>query len=150
MSSTIIEKYKTLKPITDDETVHKMLQILVDTPQDQVGKYFGQSKKAGGFYLFEHDAFPGKVIEYLQGHAGDDSVTTLYEGHPIFHSRQALLEAREEIIGAIDHLLMAVPGTTVVQDHGRERQVFLNELGTAQLLDTLAHFSQSSPGILAV
>jgi hypothetical protein len=36
-----------------------------------------------------------------------------------------------------------------VRDEGREREVRLEELGTAQLIDTLAHFMQTTaPGVV--
>lgn len=145
MSTTIIEKYKSIDPLNDEATTHALLQLLVDVPNERKAAYYAQDINAGRVYLFRHDSFPGKVIEYVPGLPGDDSVTTLYAEHPIFASRQALLEARKELIGAIDHILMAVPNTVVVRDDGRERDVFLQELGTAQLLDTLVHFNQASP-----
>lgn len=148
MSTTTIQKYKDIDPINDEATTHGLMQMLVDTPRTRLGDFFAQDTVAGRVYLFRNDAFPGKLIEYVPGLPGDDSVTTLYGEHRIFASRQALLDARKELIESIERVLMAVPNTTVVRDNGRGRDVFLSELGTAQLLDTLIHFNQSSPLIL--
>lgn len=148
MSTEIIEKYKTVDPLNDEATTNALLQLLVDTPRERHGEFYAHDHHAGRVYLFRHPQFPGKVIEYVPGLPGDDSVTTLYNEHPIFASRQALLDARKELIAAINYLLMAVPHSVVVQDLGRERPVLLIEMGTAQLLDTLVHFNQSSPLVL--
>lgn len=148
MSTEIIEKYKTVDPLNDEATTNALLQLLVDRPRERHAEFYARDHHAGRVYLFRHPQFPGKVIEYVPGLPGDDSVTTLYSEHPIFASRQALLDARKELIEAINHLLMAVPHSVVVNDLGRERPVLLIEMGTAQLLDTLVHFNQSSPLVL--
>lgn len=145
MSTATIEKFRTINPLNDEATTNALLQLLVDTPRERQADFYGADTRAGRVYLFRHDSFPGKVLEYVPGLPGDDSVTTLYDEHAVFSSRQALVDARKELIGAIEHILMAVPNTTVVRDMGRERDVFLLELGTAQLFDTLVHFNQSSP-----
>jgi hypothetical protein len=149
MSTETIQKYKTINPVNDETTTHAMMQMLVDANKGQLASFFGASAGAGRFYLFKTERFPGMVLEYVPGNDGSDSVSTLCTEHPIFASRQALIDAREELIGAIERVLMAVPNTTVVRDNGRERDCFLTELGTVQLLDTLIHFNQSSPLIVA-
>lgn len=148
MSTEVIQKYKDINPINDEKTTHTLMQMLVDTPRDRLAAFYAGSAAAGRFYLFKNDQFPDKLIEYVPGLPGDDSVTTLFSGHRIFETRATLLAARTELIEAIERLLMAVPGTAVVRDEGREREVHLHELGVAQLLDTLIHFSQKSPLIL--
>lgn len=148
MSTETIQKYKSLNPVNDETTTHALMQMLVDTGRAQLANFFAQSENAGRFYLFKSGSFPGKVLEYVPGNDGSDSVSTLCTEHPIFASRQALIDAREEIIAAIERILMAVPNTTVVRDTGRERDCFLTELGTVQLLDTLVHFNQSSPLVM--
>lgn len=145
MSTQVIQKYKSIDPLNDEKVTHAMMQLLVDTPRERQADMFATTPKAGRFYLFKNDAFPGKVLEYVPGLPGDDSVSTLYSENAVFGTRQTLINAREELIEAIERILMAVPGTTVVRDNGRERDVHLHELGTAQLLDTLAHFNQTSP-----
>lgn len=148
MSTAVIQKYKDVNPVNDEVTTHSMMQMLVDASKPMLASMFATSEKGGRFYMLKSEVFPGKVIEYVPGLTGSDSVTTLYTENRIFASRQALLDAREELITAIEYLLMAVPGTAVVRDNGRERECHLHELGTAQLLDTLIHFNQTSPTIV--
>lgn len=141
MSHPILEKYRDLRGVNDENAVNAMLGLLVSYRLERQAEFFAQSRNGGRFYLFRNDAFPGKVIEYVPDYDQETSVTTLYGEHSIFESRQKLLNAREEIIGAIDHLLLAVPNTTTVMDTGRGKEFKLPELGTAQLLDVLNHFA---------
>lgn len=134
-----LEKYRSLKPINDETTVNAMLTILVEIPPSLQESFWIRENDVGSLCLYENEMFPNKVLEYVQGSA-DDSVTTLYGPNPIFNSRQALIEARQELIAEIGRSLLALPSTVAVYDSGRERQVMLKELGTAQLYDVLAHF----------
>lgn len=141
MSHPLLEKYHDLRPLNDEKAVNALLGIMVALPPARWPDLFAQSRAGGRFYMFRHDSQPNRVVEYVPDNAQDTSVSTLYAEHPMFESRQKLLDAREEIIGAIDHLLMAIPNTATVRDDGREREFTLPELGTAQLLDVLKHFS---------
>jgi hypothetical protein len=141
MSQIILAKYRTLRPINDDETVNRLLAILVGLPINEHQNLFGHSAHAGRFFLFKHDSAPGKVLEYVPDIESDSSITTLYDEHPIFESRQTLIKAREEIIHGLDEILLSVPNSATVLDRGRGKQLSFPELGTAQLLDTLAIFT---------
>lgn len=138
----ILEKYRSLTPVNDENLVNAMLTALVECSPERQREFFALSRNGGRFYLFRHSAFPGRVIEYVPDYDQDTSVTTLYEEHPIFESRKALIDAREEIIGEIDRTLLAIPNTTTVRDEGREKDFKLPELGTAQLLDVLGYFTK--------
>lgn len=142
MSNTVLALYRALKPLNDDATTDKMLSILIEIPNDAQSGFWIRDEKAGNVCLFKHDSFPNKVLEYVQGSA-DDSVSTLYEEHAIFATLRALTEARNYLIMEIGSVLMALPSTVAVYDGGRERQVVLRELGTAQIIDTLAHFTRT-------
>lgn len=142
MTHPILEKYKALKPLSEDAATNSMLAVLVEIPRSRLFDYFGVSPRSGRFYMLRHEAFPGKVLEYVPDNVPDTSVSTLYADHPIFESRQTLIEARDEIIRAIDELLLSVPGTVTVLDEGRGKEFHLYELGTAQLIDVLTHFYQ--------
>lgn len=141
MSHPILEKYRDLCPVNDEKTVNALLGLMVELPSSRWSDLFAQSRAGGRLYMFRHESHPNRAVEYVPDNAQDTSVSTLYAEHPIFESRQKLLDAREEIIGAIDHLLMAIPNTATVRDDGRGREFTLPELGTAQLLDVLKHFS---------
>lgn len=142
MSNPILFKLRDLKPINDEPLVNKMLEILVAIPNEKQDDLWTRTQGAGNVCMFKHSITPGKVIEYVQG-SKDDSVTTLYEGHPIFSSLKALTEARLDLISEIATVTMALPGTVVVRDAGRGRECFLRELGTAQLMDVLAEFTHT-------
>lgn len=143
----ILEKYRGLRPLNDPQTTDKMLAILVEVPEAKQEGMWLRDRNVGHACLFRHESFPGKVIEYVQG-TQQDSVTTLYEESPVFESRATLLAAREALIHEIGRVLMAIPATVVVYDEGRERDVRLWELGTAQLFDTLAHFTHADVATL--
>jgi hypothetical protein len=141
MTHPVFEKYRSLAPLNDEAVTNALLTILVKTPRERLSALYGASAMGGRFYMIRHESQPGKVLEYVPDVAQDSSVSTLYAEHPIFERRQRLIDAREEIVSAIDHLLLAIPGTTTVLDEGRGKQVHLLELGTAQLLDVLNHFA---------
>lgn len=143
MSNTVLNKYRgVVIPLNDSETTDGMLRILVDmTPQEQQRMWI-KSENIGHVCLFKHDNFPGKALEYVMG-SQEDSITTLYEGTPVMADMMRLEELREELIAEIARVLMALPSTVAVYDAGRERQATLKELGTAQLIDTLAHFTHT-------
>lgn len=141
MTHPVFEKYRSLAPLNDEASTNALLKILVDTSRERLSTLYGASAKGGRFYMVRHTSQPGKVLEYVPDLSQDSSVSTLYVEHPIFESRQRLIDVREEIISAIDHLLLAIPGTTTVLDEERGKQVHLLELGTAQLLDVLNHFA---------
>lgn len=140
MSNMILEKYRSLKPLNDEAAVNAMLGVLVEIPPSLQNDFWVREADVGSFCLYENDMHPNKVLEYVQGSA-DDSVTTLYEPNSILQSRAALIDARRELIAEIGRVLLALPSTVAVYDSGRERQVMLRELGTAQLYDVLAHFA---------
>jgi len=138
MSHPVLVKYRNVQPLNDEEIANKLLKIMVEIPDENFHEHFGRSSKAGRFFLVRHESVPDRVIEYVPDIQDDSSVTTLYVNHPIFASKQALIDAREEIIEAIDRIFLAMPNTVTVKDLGREKELFLPELGTAQLLDLLS------------
>lgn len=142
MSNATLFKHRSIKPLNDDATTDKMLAILVEIPNHKQEGFWIRAESAGSVCLFKHESFPGKVIEYVLG-SRHDSVTTLYEENPAFATKRSLEDTRNDLIGEIAKVLMALPSTIAVYDAGREREVVLRELGTAQLIDTLAHFTHT-------
>lgn len=141
MSQSVLEKYRDIQVINDEETLNKMLAILVELPKEELMKRYVHSPRSGRCYVLRHDDFPGYVLEYVPDIQNDSSVSTLYAEHRIFQSKQSLIDAREEIIAALDSHFMAIPNTVTVRDEGRNKEVFFPELGTAQLIDALAMFT---------
>lgn len=142
MSNPTLHKYRNVRPLNDTSKVEAMLAILVEIPNEAQSGFWIRETRAGNVCIFRHAAFPGVVLEYAQG-TKDDSVTTIYEDGPEFVTLQAIIDMRAELIAEIGRVLFAIPSTVTVRDEGREREVALVELGTAQLIDVLAHFTQS-------
>jgi len=140
MSNSVLHKYRTINPINDIAVTDAMLRVLVEIPNEQQEGFWIRDNEVGNICLYRNDAHPGKVLEYAQG-SQDDSVTTLYEDNGLFQSRQQLWDMRRDLMSEIGRVLLAIPSTVVVYDAGREREVFLRELGTAQLFDVLARFA---------
>lgn len=139
---TLSHYHRHLRPINDDQKTDAMLALLVKVPGERQNDFWIRGSDSGTLCLWENEAFPGVVLEYVQG-SQEDSVTTLYESCPMLATRQSLIDTRTSLINEIGALLMALPSTIAVYDGGREREAMLNELGTAQLIDVLAHFSHT-------
>lgn len=148
MIDDVIEKYRNLVVVNDEDTVNAMQGVMVKLPESFLLHCYSYSSKSGRAIVFRDERFPGFVMEYIPDQANDTSVTTLYADHSIFQSAQSHVDAREEIIAAIDSHFMAVPNTVTVMDGGRNKECFLVELGTAQLLDVLALITErAAPGV---
>lgn len=135
--SSLLEALRSLKPITDDDKIMAILKELSELPPATAGQYFAQSHLGGGVYLYGGKAHPGFVVEYVQGHAGDDSVSTLFAANALFNDKTRYLKVREEAITEIARGYLALPSTIGIPDEGRGRTVRLNEMGLAQLADLL-------------
>ena len=144
MSNAILTKYHAITPLIDDETTDSMLKVLVEIPAHEQQRFWMRNQAVGNVCIYTSDAHPGKIIEYVQG-SQEDSVTTLYAANTIFNDLAVLEKVRSDLINEIGAVLMRLPSTIGVYDNGRGRQIALKELGTAQLMDTLAHFTNSHP-----
>lgn len=142
MSNSVLTKYRTIRPVNDIDATNSLLSILVEIANEQQNRFWVRSEVTGAVCLFKHDSHPSRVLEYVQG-SKDDSVTTLYEENSFMTDCGQLSRVREELINEIGIVLMALPSTVAVHDGGRDRQAMLKELGTAQLMDVLAHFTNT-------
>ena len=144
MINGLIEKYRSLV-VVDKEGVALQLQtVLQSMSEEEVIGLFAHSSRAGIFLTLKHKSAPGLVLEFVPDQANETPVITIYQDHPIFQSKQSLIDAREEIIACIDKHFMAIPNIVTVMDGGRNKECFLVELGTAQLLDVLGLLSEKS------
>lgn len=125
------------KPLNDIAITDRMLSILVNTPEPVQEGFWARDNEAGNICLFGHDQFPRKVLEYVAG-SKEDSVTTLYEATSVFDSKFDLVRIRKDLIREIKAMTMTVNNSFALYDEGRERHVKLKEMGTAQLIDTIA------------
>ena len=137
-----------IRPVSDEATVNKLLAILVElTPEQQRDMWF-RDARAGAVCLFSHESATGLILEYVQG-SRDDSISTLYTATDLFRSRQALIDARNTMMTEIAATSFSLPGAIGYYDEGREREVSLKEMGTAQLIDQWARLRGVSLGGMA-
>jgi hypothetical protein len=135
MTKAVYEKYKNIMPVTDDRIVMTIQCQITQLSFKKAQEYRVKDPIGGSLYLFTDSDFPDKVLEIVPGTNAEDSVSTLYQAHPIFNSRTELMRARREMIEAIAAANLALPSVIGVPDAGRERDVLLAEHGTAQLID---------------
>jgi len=140
MSNAVLEKYRTIAPSNDQQIVEAMWRKMLDLTEEQAKFRWHKSEETGFVFLFTDERYPGYVLEYVQG-TKNDSVTTLYKYSREFATLKTLAGVREDLIREIGRVLLSIPGAVLVRDEGREREVTLKELGTAQLQDVLAHFT---------
>lgn len=137
MTRAIYEKYKSITSVTDDKIVLQIQRQVTGLNFKQAQEYRAKDPIGGSVYIFTDSDFPNHVLEIVPGTSAEDSVTTLYAGHPIFNSRTELIRARRDMIEAIAAGFLALPATIAIPDAGRERDVALKEHGTAQLIDQM-------------
>jgi hypothetical protein len=121
----------------DEDLLFTILGELQNRSDAQKQEIFAQSRKGGGVFLFESKNFPGHIAEYIPGIVETDSISCLFTPHPLLAEARVLLKFREELIEAIERIQQAAPGSLKKADPGRSRAVFLNEMSTLQLADTL-------------
>jgi hypothetical protein len=139
----ILDKFKDLEPTYNEAITNAMLIALVATPNNRQDDMWIRDGVAGNVCVYKDNRYPNHVIEYVLG-SKDDSVTTLFIGHPVFASRQLLIDLRKELITGIAVATMSLPSTVMVRDEGRERDAYLMELGTAQLVDIMTNVRNGS------
>lgn len=142
MSNSVLTKYRNLRPMNNQEIVDGMWRHMVALTVPEAEHRWLKSEDTGFVFLYTHKDYPNVVLEYVQG-SKNDSVTTIYEYSTEVSSLDQVRKVREELINEIGRVLLALPSTVVVRDEGREREVALKELGTAQLMDVLAHFTHT-------
>lgn len=132
-----------LRPKTDVAAVERLWTILTEMTPEEQHRFWIRDPKAGQVCLFEHESAPGVVLEYVAG-SKQDSVSTLYEAATVVGSKQALIDVRTFLITEIAVIFGGLPSAMGFHDAGRGRDVFLREMGTAQLLDELARLMSLS------
>ena len=101
-----------------------------------------QPESIGTIAVFsDQERHPGKIVEVVSSLDGEDACMTLYMENPIFGELTKLAELRKEVICAIGSRFVSLPGLMTVMDEARGKKVLLREMGTAQLLDLLADYT---------
>jgi hypothetical protein len=104
-------------------------------------QYWMRDPHIGNVFLYSNNSTcPGKFLEYVEG-VQDDSVSTLYQASQIFNEKSVFMKARLDLINEIAAKLMLLPSLVIVFDEGRQRNINLQEAGTAQLIDILAEIT---------
>lgn len=139
MSNLVSKHYQALKPVKDIASINKLWKKMIDMGIKEQQKYWIKDQFVGEIMLMTDEVLaPNKVIEYVNGFKRDDSVTTLYEANILFGDKSIYVAKRREIIEAIAGKFLTLPSVVTIKDEGRGRNVHLQEMSTAQLLDTLA------------
>lgn len=133
-----IEQYMRLKDVSNAQQAQDIMQNMMAVPQNQQKGMFVTDNVAGAFLVWEDPQNPGVVYECVMGLLTGDSISTLYEPHPMFNTRQAHLEARQALIEEIKvRLNVGDDAMPAIRDKERKRAVMLPEMATMQLIDML-------------
>lgn len=111
--------------------------------KDTRGVRLIKSPTVGDIALFQWEKYPQHIMEIVIATNGEDCVTTLYEYDSIFANIAEYEEVRWKLITEIAGLYSALPSAIRFTD-GRDRQIEMKEMGTAQLIDNLAHLTYTS------
>jgi hypothetical protein len=133
----ILEKYKSLRPISDDKATQEIAEELMQLPDAEMEKYFAGNEYCGAVFIYESRKHPNKVLELVMGTVANDHISTLFEPHPALGNRQAWLDVRKELIRACEKVFSAPEGQLAIKDPARGRHVLTSEFSTAQLLDLI-------------
>ncbi|CAG9229265.1 hypothetical protein [Burkholderia vietnamiensis] len=121
----------------DEDKLYTILGEIQNLSDAEKAPLFAQSRKGGGVFLFESRHFPGHIVEYIPGVMVNDSISCMFEPHPVLGSPSTLLKLREELVAEIERIHHAIPGALHKADPARHRPVMLIEMSTLQLADTL-------------
>jgi hypothetical protein len=120
-----------------DDVCYTLLGDFEKKTPEQKRKCFASSAKGGGAYIHTSDLLPeakGLILEIIPG-LNKDFITCLFRPHAIFNSPGELIRAREDLIQMLESLSGSAPGRLCINDTVRGRKLFLQELGTQQLID---------------
>lgn len=138
MSSEILQQYSDIVVINADNLALRMGLKIQDLGITKQKESFGGNKDSGYLYLFDSEEFPDAIYECIVSTVGGDAVTSLYKPNRIFGSVGELIRARIRLIEAIAASVGIDRHNVSVDDEGRGRALFLEELSTGQLVDMLA------------
>jgi hypothetical protein len=133
----IMERVKDLRSIKDESHTLFLLGQMEKLGDGKKKELFAQSDRAGGVFIYESPEHKGQILEVVAGVRTDDFMTCLYRPHSIFNAPGELVKVREELIGLLEKLHQAIPGTLGIADYGRGRRVELRELATMQIRDMI-------------
>lgn len=131
-----IEKYGSIKIVRNEGKAREHWNDLARQSPYEIEQFYFSSPNAGKGFLkhFKIDDQPA-ILEVI---VSDDVMNTIYVPHPIFNSRDDLIQSRREIIEIIEDMKESAPGRLVVNCSVRKRPAHLKELSTIQLVELFA------------
>lgn len=134
----ILQRFQTVQVASGkaDET-YSMLGKLLQSPPYLLNSKYVESPIAGKLLLDSQTTDDGKqyVLEVVIGKRAEDVIGTLYLPNPMMNVTSEWIRHREELIMLAAKLFNADPMNLGVNDEGRGREVFIREMGTAQIMD---------------
>jgi hypothetical protein len=136
----ILTKYRTLEEIQDPDLTAFIAGAFSNLSRLSHEAAYVSDPVAGKFFMWQHPEHPDKVLEVV-GQLDDKLSMVLYRRHWIFNTKQAHLEAREELVRAFLKVrgadLSRVEGLLMMH-RGKGRPVWTGELLTVEMLVLLA------------
>ncbi|MPS48499.1 hypothetical protein [Methylobacillus sp.] len=150
---SVLDKYRGVRhrqagDIQDEGVLNSMLGKLTKMSKIDQQQFWSQDNVAGNVCLYTNSEHPGVILEYVWSNQAKDSITTLYHPHSIFNTRGDLIKARTDLIMEIGSGLQMLPSMVQINDEGRGRLTYLAEMGTMQLIDTLAEVEAQRVNII--
>lgn len=133
--STIIERVRNLVVLNND---HALLELSLDLRERDKAfqrSCFGGSHETGWFYLHGNEAKRRGMVFECVAIPGGETVSTLYMAHPIFNSVADLQRTREELCKLLGEKMGMDYRNMGIFDPSRGREVGVEEMATAQLID---------------
>lgn len=138
----LIEQYsRRLTVLHDPDTTETIFRRGVNENDTTISALV-QPQTVGVVAIFsDQERYPGKVVEVVSSQDGSDACMTLFANDSIFGDLTKLEALRKELIYAIASRFTALPGLLTIMDEERGKKVLLREMGTAQLIDLLADYT---------
>lgn len=142
LMDNLIEQYsRQLTVLHDPDTAEAIFKRGVHENEGKISAIV-QPETVGVIAIFsDQENNPGKIVEIAHSLNGNDACMTLYTNDSIFGELSKLADLRQKLIYAISGRFMALPGLLTVMDEARGKKVLLREMGTAQLIDLLADYT---------
>jgi hypothetical protein len=131
----ILNRASVVKAIDAPLTATTLVQKLAKESEATQYSCFLGDRVSGFVFLYSDTAGGRYVLETVQSGHGQDNLIALYEANGLFDNKAKVIQLRRDLIGAIEWLNTAAPGTIGADDFQRGRQVLLGELTTIQLIE---------------
>jgi hypothetical protein len=135
----ILQKYQTLTVVNAEHRARNAQRDLFSMSAYDIEQYALPNTAVGQIFLFP---IPGNVdgpeivMEVMVSVVNEDSLSTLYQPHPIFNDRASYTEAREEITKEAIRVAGAGDiGFAIKKCPARKRPAHCWDMPLAQLLD---------------